>query len=381
MKKIAVLGSSGSIGINTLEVVRRYKERFTVELLAVNSNIALLKEQIEEFKPAAVAVNNEEAARDLAKQLSGCRIPIYSGSDGLLKAAAETDYDIFVGAMVGFSGLAPTIEAIKRGKRIALANKETLVVAGELVTHLCKKHNAELIPVDSEHGAIFQCLMGESHSEVANLHLTASGGPFLHVDYNELQKVTVSEALDHPTWQMGSKITIDSASLMNKGLEVIEAHWLFDIPPERINVVVHPQSIIHSMVEFVDGSFKAQLSVPDMKLPIQFALSYPERLPAEYVTTNLAEIGKLTFLEPDYKRFRCLSLAFEALSLKGTAACVLNAANEVAVAKFLQGQIAFTKIPEIIEESINKIEHHINPDLDTIFDCNRKTRFFADKLS
>ncbi|MDP3682669.1 MAG: 1-deoxy-D-xylulose-5-phosphate reductoisomerase, partial [Ignavibacteria bacterium] len=301
MKKVAILGSTGSIGTNTIEVVRNFPGHFSVEALTVNTRIDLLEKQIDEFHPKVVAVKDEKLAVELKRRIGG-KCEVLSGEKGLLSIASDYDYDIFVGAMVGFCGLAPTIEAIKRSKRIALANKETLVVAGELVTELAKKYNAELLPVDSEHSAIFQCLVGEKVSEVDKLVLTASGGPFLHKTKKEFAEVTVKEALNHPNWKMGNKITIDSASMMNKGLEVIEARWLFNLPCEKIEIVVHPQSIIHSMVKFVDGSIKAQLSTPDMKLPIQYALTYPERFSSQFVTTNLPLIQTLTFFEPDFDK-------------------------------------------------------------------------------
>lgn len=380
MKKILLLGSTGSIGVNTLNVIREFRELFSVEALAVNSNIALLTEQIKEFQPRIVVVKDKKAADELRKQLPG-KTEILDGSQGLIEIAQNCTYDIFVGAMVGFCGLAPTLEAIKRGKRIALANKETLVVAGELVTKLVKQHSAELIPVDSEHSAIFQCLTGEKVSEIEKIILTASGGPFLHSSRESLESVTVEEALNHPNWKMGNKITIDSASMMNKGLEVIEAHWLFNLPAEKIDVVIHPQSIIHSMIEFSDCTIKAVLSVPDMKLPIQYALTYPDRLKSSFVTTKLPDIKSLTFFEPDFEKFECLKLAFDALSESGTAPCILNAANEIAVDKFLRKEIKFTQIQSIISKSLEKIENHKNPGLDMIFECDRQTRRFAEELN
>jgi 1-deoxy-D-xylulose-5-phosphate reductoisomerase len=380
MKKILLLGSTGSIGVNTLNVIRVFKDLFSVTALAVNSNISLLEEQINEFHPECVVVKDEAAADELRKRING-KTEVLSGSKGLIEAAKRCDYDIFVGAMVGFCGLAPAIEAIRKGARIALANKETLVVAGRLVTELCKKHNAELIPIDSEHSAIFQCLEGENKNAIGKIILTASGGPFLYKDKNSLENVTVEEALNHPNWKMGSKITIDSASMMNKGLEVIEAYWLFGYPTEKIEIVIHPQSIIHSMVELVDGSIKALLSSPDMKLPIQYALSYPERLQSCFVTTKLPLIKNLTFFEPDFDKFECLKLAFEVLQSGGTAPCILNAANEIAVDKFLKKEIKFTAIPQIIKKSLDKIENHKTPDLEMIFECDRQTREFASSLN
>jgi 1-deoxy-D-xylulose-5-phosphate reductoisomerase len=282
-----------------------------------------------------------------------------------------------MGAMVGFAGLAPTIEAIKRGKRIALANKETLVVAGELVTDLCRENKSEIIPVDSEHSAIYQCLIGENLDEVEKLILTASGGPFLNKDKSFFENATVEEALNHPNWKMGSKITIDSATMMNKGLEVIEAHWLFGLPVGKIEVVIHPQSIIHSMVQFVDSSIKAQLGLPDMKLPIQYALTFPERLQNNFKRANLSEIGTMTFFKPDFTKFECLKLAFDALSEGGAAPCILNAANEIAVAKFLNKQIKFSHIPLLINKALDKVENSFSPDLGTIFECDKRTREYV----
>ena len=330
MKKVLILGSTGSIGINTLNVIRNLSQHFEITALTVNTKIDLLEPQIEEFKPKAVVVRDLKKAAELKKRI-GNKCEVLSGDQGLIEVAASYDYDIFVGAMVGFSGLAPTLEAIKRGKRIALANKETLVVAGEMVTSLCKENNAQLLPVDSEHSAIFQCLEGEKYSQVEKLILTASGGPFLNKDKESLKTVSVKQALNHPNWKMGNKITIDSASMMNKGLEVIEAHWLFGISKENIDVVVHPQSIIHSMVQYVDGSLKAQMGLPDMKLPIQYALTYPDRVENNFTRTNLPKIGTLSFFEPDYQKFECLKLAYDVLGEGGTTPCILNAANEIAV--------------------------------------------------
>jgi 1-deoxy-D-xylulose-5-phosphate reductoisomerase len=380
MKKIVLLGSTGSIGVNTLEVVKCFPDKFSIEALSVNSNIELLKEQIKLFSPKFVVVNDRLKAKELRSQISDVCI-VLEGEEGLKEVSATCDYDIFVGAMVGFAGLAPTLEAIKRGKRIALANKETLVVAGEMVTRLIKEHNAELIPVDSEHSAIFQCLIGEKVSEVKKIILTASGGPFLHRSKDELHTVTIEDALNHPNWKMGSKITIDSATMMNKGLEVIEAYWLFGLSKNKFEVVIHPQSIIHSMVEFVDGSIKAQLSMPDMKLPIQYALAYPDRLPANHVQTKFHAIKNLTFFEPDFYKFECLKLAYDVMEVGGTAPCILNASNEVAVDKFLNGKIGFTKIPYIINKSLEKIENHKHPGIDQIFECDKETRLFAEQLS
>jgi len=379
MKNILILGSTGSIGINTLNVVRQFPDKFKVEALTVNTRIDLLESQINEFNPRLVVVKDNNAAAELRKRV-GDKCKVLSGDDGLCEAAAQCEYDILVGAMVGFAGLAPTIEAIKRGKRIALANKETLVVAGELVTSLCRQHNAELIPVDSEHSAIFQCLIGEEKNGVEKLILTASGGPFLNKEKSELVNVTVDEALNHPNWNMGNKITIDSASMMNKGLEVIEAHWLFGLPKDKIDVVIHPQSIVHSMVQFVDGSIKAQMGLPDMKLPIQYALGYPERLENNFERTNLPKINSLTFLDPDFEKYECLKIAFDAMETGGTSPCIMNAANEIAVDKFLNKKIKFSQIPELIHKALSKMGNHKSPDLEVIYECDKETRNFVTQL-
>ena len=373
MKKVFILGSTGSIGVNSLNVISELNEQFKVSALTVNSNTALLQDQIKKFNPGTIAVRNKEAAEKIKNDLPG-NVKLYFGEDGLKTAAAEADYDIFIGAMVGFAGLAPTIEAIKRGKRIALANKETLVVAGEYITELCKKHNAEIIPVDSEHSAIYQCLVGENNNEIEKLILTASGGPFLNKEKDFFDNATVDEALAHPNWKMGSKITIDSATMMNKGLEVIEAKWLFGLSPEKIEVVVHPQSIIHSMVQFCDGSIKAQLGLPDMKLPIQYALTYPERMNNSFERTDMPAISSLTFFEPDFDKFECLKIAFDALNDGGTAPCILNAANEVAVDKFLKKEIKFSHIPKLITKALDKVKNNKSSDLENIFECDRVTR-------
>ncbi len=378
MKKLLILGSTGSIGINTLELVRTFRDEFEIAGLTVNNNIDLLEKQINEFNPKAVAVKNRLKAAELKNRI-GNRCDVMEGEKGLIEITKRDNYDILVTALVGFAGLAPTIEAIKLKKRIALANKETLVVAGEIIIGLCDKYNAELIPVDSEHSAIFQCLIGESKKEIQKLILTASGGPFLNKSKSELENVTIAEALNHPNWKMGNKITIDSATMMNKGLEVIEAFWLFDLPKEGIEVIVHPQSIIHSMVEFKDGSIKAQLSMPDMKLPILYALSFPKRYTFSEVQTDFKKIEQFTFFEPDFDKFVCLKLAYNVIKAGGVAACILNAANEIAVEKFLNGLIKFTKIPELIEDALNGIPNHSGANLETIFEIDRKTRDFVNK--
>ncbi|MCX6169150.1 MAG: 1-deoxy-D-xylulose-5-phosphate reductoisomerase [Ignavibacteriales bacterium] len=375
MKKILILGSTGSIGVNTLEIVRSFPQEFEITGLTANTNIELLEKQIEEFHPKIVAVRDELKSKEL-KQRIGNKCEVLSGNEGLLEITRRGDYGILVSAMVGFAGLAPTIEAINLNKRIALANKETLVTAGQIVIDLCKKYNSELIPIDSEHSAIFQCLKGEEQKEIQKIILTASGGPFLNKSENDLKKVTVEEALKHPNWKMGNKITIDSATMMNKGLEVIEAFWLFNLTKEQIEVIIHPQSIIHSMVEFIDGSIKAQLSSPDMKLPIIYALSYPERYYFKHVQTDFRKINQLTFFEPDFDKFACLKIAYDVIAEGGTASCILNAANEVAVEKFLCGKIKFIQIPEMITEALNKIDNHKDADLETIVECDFRTREF-----
>jgi 1-deoxy-D-xylulose-5-phosphate reductoisomerase len=380
MKKILILGSTGSIGVNTLEVIRNFSDKFCVSGLTVNSRTDVLEQQIKEFHPEFVVVTDASKAIELKSNV-GNSCKVLSGNDELINVAKLRDYDILLGAIVGFAGLAPTLEAIKRGKRIALANKETLVVAGELVTKLVLDNCAEIIPVDSEHSAIYQCLVGENLNEVEKLIITASGGPFLNKDKSFFENASVDEALNHPNWKMGSKITIDSATMMNKGLEVIEAHWLFGLPVEKINVVIHPQSIIHSMVQFVDGSIKAQLGLPDMKLPIQYALTFPERLQNDFKRTDLPAINQLSFFEPDFDKFECLKLAFDVIKIGGTTPCILNAANEIAVNKFINKKIKFSRIPDLISKALNKIENHTDPDIETIFECDKDTRKFVSTLS
>lgn len=378
MKKILILGSTGSIGLSALEIIRSFPEEFEVTGLAINNNIETLEHQINEFAVPTVVVVNEKRAKEL-KDKVGNKCEILSGEEGLIEITKNGDYDILLTAIVGFAGLMPTIEAIKQRKRIALANKETLVVAGEIINQLCLEYESQIIPVDSEHSAIFQCLQGESKNAISKLIITASGGPFLNKSKNELSTVTIEEALNHPNWKMGNKITIDSATMMNKGLEVIEAFWLFHLSKDKIDVLIHPQSIIHSMVEFCDGSIKAQLSTPDMKLPILYAFSYPKRLPYLNIKTDLKKISKLTFFDPDFDKFECLKLAYDVISEGGLAPCILNAANEVAVNKYLTGNIKFTEIPILIKDALNKIENHNNNSLDEIYEYNHKTREYLIK--
>ncbi len=372
-RHIAILGSTGSIGRSTLEVIRRYTDRYRVSYLTTNTNIDLLRTQIAEFRPRGVVVTDHAKASALKKEL-GTRVEILSGSAALEEVVCRPEVDLVVSSLVGFAGLKPTIAAIRTGKNIALANKETLVVAGTIIMSLVKEHGVSLIPIDSEHSAILQCLQGENSRQIERLILTASGGPFLHRPLEEFSTITVEEALRHPRWRMGNKITIDSATLMNKGLEVIEAHWLFDLPPERIEVVIHPQSIIHSMVEFHDGSIKAQLGLPDMKVPIQYALTYPDRWPMDGPRVDFPRLQSMTFFPPDTSRFPNLRLAYEALRAGGTAPAVLNAANEVAVDAFLHRSISFSRIPELVEDALAFHTVVDSPKLDDIIEADRSTR-------
>jgi 1-deoxy-D-xylulose-5-phosphate reductoisomerase len=373
MKKIAILGSTGSIGQNSLDVISRFPDDFQASYLVAHKNIDLLQKQIERYNPKAVAVIDEDAGSVL-KKLVNRTTEIFTGPDSVEELVQQNDIDIVISSLVGFAGLKPTIKAIEAGKTIALANKETLVVAGEIIMDLVRKNNVSIVPVDSEHSAILQCLTGEKLISVAKVILTASGGPFLNTSLEKLQSVTVGEALNHPNWRMGNKITIDSATLMNKGLEVIEAHHLFGLEPEKIEVVIHPQSIIHSMVEFIDGSVKAQLGVPDMKIPIQYALTYPDRSNSNYERVNFVQTGTMEFREPNLERFPCLRLAKEAMYEGGTMPTVLNAANEIAVQAFLQNEISFMQIPACIEWAMRKHATISKPSLTIIEETDRETR-------
>jgi len=375
-RNIAILGSTGSIGRNALAVIGNFPSEFHVTYLTANRNIALLQEQINHFGPRGVVLTDEQQAVALKRSVDGAT-EVIVGEEGLQEIVRRDDVDIVLSALVGFAGLRPTLAAIEAGKHVALANKETLVVAGEIIMQKAREHKVQLLPVDSEHSAILQCLRGERIDSVDRLILTASGGPFLHLDKTQFRTITVSQALHHPTWKMGNKITIDSATLMNKGLEVIEAFWLFGLPPEKIEVVIHPQSIIHSMVEFADGSIKAQLGMADMKIPIQYALMYPERPPAMYRRIDFASLGQMTFEKPDLEKFRCLALAFRALELGGTTPTVLNAANEIAVESFLNGHIPFDAIPVIIEDAMSTHVPIHNISLADIFRVDRETRGFC----
>ena len=378
-RNIAILGSTGSIGRNALEVIRSHPEHFKATVLTAHSNIQLLIEQAEEFHPAGIVVSDPKSETLVRDEVSP-DTTVYVGVSGLEQAVSRDDVDVVLSALVGFVGLRPTIAAIRHKKAIALANKETLEVGGEMIMRLVKEYGVLLIPVDSEHSAIFQCLVGEDQTTIAKLILTASGGPFRDLSFDQFGSITVGDALKHPNWNMGPKITIDSATLMNKGLEVIEAHWLFRLPADRIKVVVHPQSIIHSMVEFVDGSVKAQLGLPDMRLPIQYALTFPERWPMNGERVDFPKLGSMSFSEPDLTRFPCLGLAYEALHHGGTAPAVLNAANEVAVAGFLEGTIAFTRIPELIQRALDHQNLKPATDLETIVEADRATRTFVRSL-
>lgn len=369
-RRIAILGSTGSIGRQALDVVRQHKDLFEVELLTANNSSALLIEQAMEFRPGSVVICNEAKYQEVADALQPNDIKVFTGMDSVCSLVGAEDIDIVLTALVGFSGLRPTISAIKAGKIIALANKETLVAGGSVVMDLARKYNSPILPVDSEHSAIFQCLLGATGNPISRIHLTASGGPFRTWDRDRIAAATKNEALKHPQWTMGAKITIDSATMMNKGFEMIEARWLFDTAPDKINIVVHPQSIIHSMVEFADGAVIAQLGNPDMREPIQFALSFPERLSLNNKKLDFASLQGLTFEEPDMEKFPCLSLAFEAIRKGGNVPCAMNAANEAAVAAFLKDGIRFYDIPEIISACMAGVNFVEKPTVDDLLSTN-----------
>ncbi|MDF2457420.1 MAG: 1-deoxy-D-xylulose-5-phosphate reductoisomerase [Cytophagaceae bacterium] len=379
-RNIAILGSTGSIGTQALDVVRKNPERFGIEILTAQYNDELLVAQAIEFRPNAVVIVDESKYQKVFDALNPLDIKVYAGSNALNSVVQMDSIDMVLTALVGYAGLIPTIKAIEAGKHIALANKETLVVAGQLITDLCRQYKVDLLPVDSEHSAIFQCLAGEWHNPIEKLILTASGGPFRGKLRDELRHVSPKEALKHPNWSMGSKITIDSASLMNKGLEVIEAKWLFDVTIDQIEVVVHPQSIIHSLVQFTDGSIKAQLGLPDMKLPIQYALAYPNRIPSDFPRFDFSQYGSLTFEKPDLETFRNLGLAFEAMQKGGNVPCVLNSANEVAVEQFLKEKIGFMEMSEIIEACMAKVPYIAKPVLDDYISSDKEARRIAKEL-
>ena len=377
MKRLAILGSTGSIGTQTLDVVERHPDKFKVQLLTAYRNVDQLIAQAKTHKPDTVIIVDEEHYSFLKHQLSGLPVKVLAGIEAVTEAIAQEGIDMVVAAMVGFSGLQPVIKAIETGKDIALANKETLVVAGEIINELVHKHSVQIIPVDSEHSAILQCMAGEAGSQIEKITLTASGGPFRKYSIDRLSRVKPEEALMHPNWSMGNKITIDSASLMNKGLEVIEAKWFFDLRPEQIEVVIHPQSIIHSFVHFADGSVKAQLGIPDMRLPIVYALGYPTRLTTNLPRFNIRECNKLTFEEVDTKKFRNLALAYKALEKGGNLPCAMNAANEIAVDAFLQGQIGFMQMTELIETIMDNTRFINKPGITDLEETDRLSRLSA----
>ena len=379
-KQIAILGSTGSIGTQALEVISENESLFEIYALTANNNVDLLIEQARKFKPEMVAIGNEDHYKKLKETLSDLPIKVFAGADSIAQVAEMQPIEIVLTAMVGYSGLKPTINAIKAGKKIALANKETLVVAGELIRELASTYNAPIIPVDSEHSAIFQCLAGEGNNPIEKLILTASGGPFRTKSMQELEHVTSAQALKHPNWDMGAKVTIDSASLMNKGFEIIEAKWLFGVLPEQIQVVVHPQSIIHSMVQFVDGSIKAQLGMPDMKLPIQYAFTYPERIKTNFPRFDFDACSQFTFERPDQERFRNLAFAYYVMEKGGNMPCILNAANEIVVAEFLKDNIGFLQMSDIIEDVLAKSEFIAKPSYDDYVKTDAIVRILTREL-
>jgi 1-deoxy-D-xylulose-5-phosphate reductoisomerase len=379
-RRIAILGSTGSIGRQALDVISQHRDLFEVELLTANNSSDLLIRQAIEFNANAVVICNESKYSEVAEALEPHYIKVFAGMKSVCDLVSSDNIDIVLTSMVGFSGLESTISAVKAGKTIALANKETLVAAGQLVMELAAKHRARILPVDSEHSAIFQCLMGSAGAEIEKIHLTASGGPFRTWSREDIAAATPAQALKHPNWSMGSKITIDSATMMNKGLEIIEARWLFGTSGDKINVVVHPESIIHSMVEYADGSVIAQMGHPDMREAIQFAFSYPFRLPLNNRKLNFAELGCMSFHAPDFEKFPGLRLAYQALEKGGNMACIMNAANEAAVAAYLKGQIGFYDITDIVERCMNDGPFIASPDMDEIFRTNEETLKMAGDL-
>lgn len=379
-KRIAILGSTGSIGTQALDVIAQHPDVFEVEVLTAQNNADLLIAQAKQHKPNAVVIANEKLYQQVKEELLPLGIKVFAGENALASIVEMDTIDLVLTALVGYSGLKPTIRAIQAGKNIALANKETLVVGGELVTRLAKEKGVNIYPVDSEHSAIFQCIVGEFHNKIEKIILTASGGPFRGMKKSDLTKVTKAQALKHPNWSMGAKVTIDSASLMNKGLEVIEAKWLFGLRADQVEVVVHPQSIIHSMVQFEDGSLKAQLGLPDMRLPIQFAMTYPQRLKSNFPRFDFANYPALTFERPDTETFRNLALAFEALNRGGNMPCVLNAANEVVVEEFLQDRIGFLQMSNVVEQCLSKMNYVASPGLEDYVNTDKETRIKAKEL-
>lgn len=379
-KQICILGSTGSIGTQALDVIRQHPDLYEAYALTANDSVEKLAEQAREFNPAAVVIANEARYEELKAKLADTDVKVYAGHKALCEIVEAGPVDMVLAALVGFAGLEPTIRAIKARKKICLANKETLVVAGELILDLVSKYHVDLLPVDSEHSAIFQCLVGEEMNEVDKILLTCSGGPFRNFTHEQLLTVTAADALRHPTWKMGAKITIDSASLMNKGFEVMEAKWLFGVPAEKIEVLVHPQSVVHSGVQFKDGAVKAQLGVPDMRLPIQYAFSFPKRLPLNGDRLDLFSTRKLEFFKPDVQKFPCLRLAYEAISEGGNMPCILNAANEVANAAFRRGECSFLGMAEVIERTMRQASFDKTPNLDTYFKTDAEARQIAASL-
>ena len=379
-KQICILGSTGSIGTQALDVIRQHPDLYEAYALTANDSVEKLAEQAREFNPAAVVIANEARYEELKAKLADTDVKVYAGHKALCEIVEAGPVDMVLAALVGFAGLEPTIRAIKARKKICLANKETLVVAGELILDLVSKYHVDLLPVDSEHSAIFQCLVGEEMNEVDKILLTCSGGPFRNFTHEQLLTVTAADALRHPTWKMGAKITIDSALLMNKGFEVMEAKWLFGVPAEKIEVLVHPQSVVHSGVQFKDGAVKAQLGVPDMRLPIQYAFSFPKRLPLNGDRLDLFSTRKLEFFKPDVQKFPCLRLAYEAISEGGNMPCILNAANEVANAAFRRGECSFLGMAEVIERTMRQASFDKTPNLDTYFQTDAEARQIAASL-
>ena len=380
-KKIALLGSTGSIGTQALDVIRQHPDRFDAYVLTANNNVDLLAAQARQFRPDAVVIANEEKYDRLRDLLADMPVKVYAGAQALCEVVEAAPVDMVLAAMVGFSGLRPTVSAIRAGKAVALANKETLVVAGDVITRLAAESRVPVLPVDSEHSAIFQCIVGEGRNQIAKILLTASGGPFRTMSREQLSGVGSTEALCHPNWKMGAKITIDSATMMNKGFEMIEACWLFGVRPSDVEVVIHPESIVHSAVRFADGAVKAQLGLPDMRLPIQYALSFPERLPLEGNDgPDLFSLGRLTFERPDVDRFPCLQLAYDAAEQGGNVPCVMNAANEVANAAFREGRIAFPAIAEVIARAMQRVARVASPTLDDYFATDAEARSVAAEI-
>jgi 1-deoxy-D-xylulose-5-phosphate reductoisomerase len=379
-KRIAILGSTGSIGTQALDVIKNHPDLFEVEALTANRNSDLLIKQSLEFTPNCVVIVDETKFKEVKEALEPHHIKVYAGKDALAQVVEMDSIDLVLTALVGYSGLKPTINAIKNKKQIALANKETLVVAGSLITNMCKQYGVNILPVDSEHSAIFQCLVGEYQNPIEKIYLTASGGPFRGWSTEKLAGVTKEQALKHPNWEMGAKITIDSASLMNKGLEVIEAKWLFDLKPNQIDVIVHPQSIVHSIVQFEDGSMKAQMGLPDMKLPIQYALAYPDRIINQFERFNFMDYPSLTFEKADSNTFRNLSLAYYSMEKGGNSACVLNAANEVVVDAFLKDKVGFLQMSDVVENCLEKVTFVANPNYEDFVNSDQETRQIAQQL-